>query len=303
MSFRSLGRIARTYSGIEAYDDQLGNDAKVNFITVGYAVERAAGPLKAQGWDGEGVTVAVLDSGVDHTHPMLKHRVWGDVGDKYGHGTAMAGIIAGAPYVDKWGNHEGMAPKARILSIRMLDGRGVGSVHAMASALRKAVDLGAPIVNISAGTEADQCDDGCPMAESLEYAREKGVLVFAAVGNEGSRAGTMACPAVHDYTIAVGAETSMGDLAKFSSLNTAGQYGDIIAPGGGIGMNHAWTEELMVVPAPPGSVLQDRWEDVGDDMTALRGSSPACAMVAGVAALYLSRGDSPQAVWKRMKYG
>jgi len=139
--------------------------------------------------DGGGVTVAVVDSGVDGRHPDLAGQVLpgndfvqpGGNGqaDAVGHGTTVAALIAGRG--DDADGIEGLAPKAKILPVRVLDGDNrYDDARTVANAVRWAVDHGAGVVNLSlGGTERSP-----ELADAIDYAFEKDVVVVACTGNE-----------------------------------------------------------------------------------------------------------------------
>lgn len=180
---------------------------------------------------GAGVTVAVIDTGVDAAHPELTGRVLegkdfvspsGDGrSDANGHGTHVSGVIAAAS-----GNGEGIAgiaPKVKILPVRVLDKTGWGDDAQVAEGIVWAVDNGADILNLSLGTH----DPNPLMRTAVNYAQERGVLVVAAAGNDGS-SGPKSYPAAWESVLAVAATTAMDTVASFS---TAGDYVDVAAPG------------------------------------------------------------------------
>ena len=177
------------------------------------------------------VVVAVVDSGVDSTHPDLVGRVdvargrdfvsgTSDTSDRYGHGTHVAGIIAA-----NTGNGidiAGIAPGVTILPIRVLGDTGNGDTYNLARGIRYAAEQGAEVINLSLGTPG--------AAEILEeavlYAESRGCLVVAASGNLGTVG--LDYPARYPSVLAVGATDATNSRASFS------QYGaelDLMAPG------------------------------------------------------------------------
>ncbi len=146
------------------------------------------------GRQGEGVLVAVLDSGLDANHPQLAGRIDprgfdflvrqpgafdtgdgldnnadGRIDEYVGHGTAVAGIIAR------------VAPRASILPIRVMNSDGVANIYALTEGVYYAIDSGAKVINISIGTYGDPTI----LTEALREARDRGVSVVAAAGNDG----------------------------------------------------------------------------------------------------------------------
>jgi type VII secretion-associated serine protease mycosin len=144
---------------------------------------------------GEGVTVAVLDSGVDATHPDLVGQVLpgtdlvdgttGGRSDPVGHGTTVAALIAGRG--DDTRGVEGLAPKAKILPVRVLDKQNrYDDAMTVANGVRWAVDHGATVLNLSlGGTGSSEA-----LGEALDYALDKDVVVVACTGNATPQAPT-----------------------------------------------------------------------------------------------------------------
>jgi type VII secretion-associated serine protease mycosin len=139
--------------------------------------------------DGSGVTVAVIDSGVDGDHPDLAGQVLAGAdfvrpggdgqADAVGHGTTVAGLIAGRG--DDSAGVLGLAPGAKILPVRVLDARNrYDDARVVANAVRWSVDHGATVVNLSLGGSVASPE----LADALDYAFEKDVVVVACTGNE-----------------------------------------------------------------------------------------------------------------------
>jgi subtilisin family serine protease len=188
---------------------------------------------------GAGVTVAVLDTGVDAGHEDLAGQVLagvdlignqtsGDSRDQNGHGTHVAGIIAAA---DNALGAVGVAPAARILPVRVLDAEGAGYAGDVAEGIVWAVDHGAAVINLSLGGPRPSAAQHL----AIQYAVEQGVSVFAAAGNSGPSA-VPEYPAAFPEVTAVGATTPQGLAASFSSR---GSYVDLAAPGTMILAAHA----------------------------------------------------------------
>ncbi|MFM9373057.1 type VII secretion-associated serine protease mycosin [Streptomyces sp. Da 82-17] len=225
---------------------------------------------------GKGVTVAVIDTGVDDDNKQLagqmaskgKDFVGGKDGteDIEGHGTRVAGIIAAKKY-PKTG-FQGLAPDAKILPIRYTgaqDKQGrpkQGNSDTMVAAINYAVDQGAEIINISSDTEKRQ--DPPRLRAAIKNAVDSGALVVAAAGNDGADGKSKnTYPASYDGVVAVAASDRNDERAFFSQ---AGDFVDIAAPGQGI---------VSTVPK-------------GGQCTA-DGTSFAAPYVAGVAALMMER--------------
>lgn len=198
-----------------------------------------------------GITVAVLDTGVDLRHRELAHalvpgydfvdiidgadRFLGDhlgadnvPDDEVGHGTHVAGIIVGRGIAMP----EGVAPECKLLPVRVLGALqrgerriGAGLIDNINAGIKYAIDQGADVLNMSLGVLAQH--DEVPHAEMIDYARRKGVTIVAASGNDGS-ATQRYYPAALPYVITVGAIDDGGEVAAFS---TYGEHVDLVAPG------------------------------------------------------------------------
>jgi subtilisin family serine protease len=226
---------------------------------------------------GAGITVAVLDTGVDATHPDLAGRVLpgydairrraGATTDSTGHGTHVAGAIVGH------GQVAGVAPDARVLPVRVIDKSGIGSTADIATGIVWAVNNGADIINMSLGsTEPDRAEK-----KVITWAFKRGVLVVAAAGNEGSKKKVF--PAAYkdakrnasvrkDPVLGVGAVHRSGAHPSFSQR---GRFVDVAAPG---------VRVLSTAPRGHGSYS---WES---------GTSMAAPIAAGVAAVAMSHWTS-----------
>ena len=225
-----------------------------------------------------GITVAVLDTGVDYTHPALLGRIIKgpdyidkdyDPKDEHGHGTHVAGIItAGTP--DNQG-FSGLAPNVRVLAIRVLDAKGSGSLFNIAKGIAYAANNGAKVINLSLGSPP-----GGGLMRSLAnflagYAERKGALIIAAAGNAGSDIGY---PAAASKFLAVGATNEQNYLASFSNR---GAELDIVAPG----VNILSTFPTYEVTANASGLPQN--------YASLNGTSMATPMVSALAAMLLSQ--------------
>lgn len=218
---------------------------------------------------GKGVTIAVLDTGVG-THPDLadaiadcrdftqsKSQLANTCKDVIGHGTHVAGILA-ADGGESGKGMFGMAPDAKLLIFKVCNDFGTCYEDDVAAALRVASDIGANLINMSFGT-----DKKTPLiAEALKYASSKGVLVVAAVGNDGPFEDSVEYPAAYSAVIAVGALTEQGTIAPWSSR------GDQIAF------------------FAPGENIESAWRD--GTYETLSGTSMAAPYITGLAAKFWS---------------
>ncbi len=279
-----------------------------------YAKESAylAAVHAPEAWDIEkgraSVIVAILDTGLDVTHPDMQGRVWtnpgeidangidddgngciddahgctfianaadgcaspsnGDVHDDLGHGTFVSGVVAASGN----GGMVGVARGVTIMPVKVLDCTGGGSSFAFAQGILYAVKNGASLLNVSLGGPTDSAY----ILEAIRIARDKyGVLLVAATGNTG---GDVTYPARYPEVLAVGAESAdhPGQRAPFSG---AGPEVDVVAIGQGIvGTVPKGACHTFLICAP------------GDDLHAIGdGTSFAAPQVTGLVALMLSR--------------
>ncbi|MGI5147011.1 type VII secretion-associated serine protease mycosin [Plantactinospora sp. CA-294935] len=203
-----------------------------------YAPERLA-PLAT----GSGVTVAVIDSGVDKTHPQMRGRIlpgrdFLDPGldgtrDCVRHGTGVASIIAATPREGT--PFRGLAPQAKILPVRVsekkvIEGKENGesvTVGTFAQSIRWAVDNGADVINLSVVYYQDNPE----LKRAVEYALEKDVVIVAAAGNLYADKNPKPYPTSYDGVIGVG---SVGEDGLVSPFSQRGDYVDLVAPGGNV---------------------------------------------------------------------
>ncbi|UED87317.1 S8 family serine peptidase [Streptomyces profundus] len=233
------------------------------------------------GFDGTGVTVAVLDTGIDTTHPDLDEGKvvaaanFSDaegVEDRYGHGTHVASIAAGSR-----GAFTGVAPGVSLLNGKVLDDFGSGVESGIVAGMEWAVEHGADIVNMSLG------GDDTPGVDLLEEAvnrlsDETDVLFVLSAGNGGPGPGTLGSPGSADAALTVGSVDRDDALARSSSIgprvDDAALKPDLTAPGVGI-----------AAAAAEGSWLAEGGEPAGEGYMHLSGTSMAAPHVAGAAAL------------------
>ncbi|WP_377269726.1 type VII secretion-associated serine protease mycosin [Peterkaempfera sp. SMS 1(5)a] len=197
----------------------------------------------AQMWQtstGRGVTVAVIDTGVRANHPDLAGQVLpgrdfsklggGATADADGHGTGMAGVIAGTGKGLGGKGAVGLAPGAKILPIRIgaITGNEASNLSEflkeLPAAIRFAADSDAKIINISQGSTRTSPE----LQQAVDYARSKGKLVVAATGNEAEQGNLVEYPAALSGVVGVGAVDRNGQVAAFSER---GPQVDLAAPG------------------------------------------------------------------------
>jgi subtilisin len=236
-------------------------------------------PLQNLGFTGKNVRVAILDTGVDYTHPDIAHAYAGGHDfvhntdtpmDDNGHGTHVAGIIVGPSSTT---TSEGVAPDIRLYALKVLNAEGSGMFSDIIAGLEWAVDHHMQIANESFGTSEDP---GMIVRDAFQNANDAGLLSIVAAGNDGScalyapattaRTNTVEYPGRFPSTIAVAAVDINGNHACFSSSGP-----DV---------------EL----AAPGFVIKSAKNGGGWSLKS--GTSSAAPYVTGIAALILSAGLS-----------
>jgi len=238
----------------------------------------------AAGYDGTGVKVAVLDTGIDTTHPDLAPQVvasanfsTSDALDHVGHGTHVASILAGTGAMSN-GKYKGIASGAKLLSGKVLDETGVGTESGIIAGMQWAVQQGADIVNMSIGSP-DQ--PGVSPVEAAVNTLSNQALFVIAAGNSGPGDSTLTSPGSAEAALTVGAVNSSDALADFSSrgprLGDSGLKPDLTAPGVGI-----------TAAAAPGSIFDVVIPGVphpAPGYLTFSGTSMATAHVSGAAAI------------------
>lgn len=218
--------------------------------------------------------IAIVDTGVDSSHPDLSSKVVGQYSftgttkDGFGHGTHCAGIAAAATNNDV--GIAGMCPKCSILSVKVLDDQGSGYMSDVASGITYAASHGARVISLSLGGAAVSDT----MRSALQYAVSHNVLPVCAMGNSGSSSNTPEPAYWHDC-LSVIATDQNGAKASFSN---SGVKADVAAPGVAI---------LSTMPTYPVTLTTSYGYRTNYD--ALSGTSMATPMVAGVAGLVLSQ--------------
>jgi subtilase family protein len=251
-------------------------------VTLDQSVPQIGAPAAWQaGLRGAGVSVAVLDTGIDVSHPDLATQVAGrknftDVpaGDRFGHGTHVASTIAGTGSASS-GRYQGVAPEAELFDGKVCDDTGSCQDSAILAGMEwAATEVKARIVNLSlGGPDAPGID---PLEEAVNrLSTETGTLFVIAAGNEGPGERTIQSPGSADAGLTVGAVDKHNQLADFSSrgprVGDAAVKPDLSAPG------------VSIVAAKAKDSLIG--EPVGDDYLRLEGTSMATPHVAGSAAI------------------
>jgi subtilisin family serine protease len=262
--------------------ERLWLDRKVT-VTLDRSVAQIGAPAAWQaGLDGTGVTVAVLDTGIDATHPDLAGKIAGTRSfvpgesevDGHGHGTHVASTIAGSGAASG-GQRQGVAPGSQLLIGKVLDRGGNGQQSWIIDGMEWAATSGARVVSMSLGTS--QGSDGTdPMSQTVNRLTEQtGALFVIAAANNGPAPGTIGAPGSAAAALTVGAVDRQDNLAGFSSrgplVRSFALKPDLTAPGVGIVAARASGTSM---PTP-----------VDDNYTAASGTSMATPHVSGSAAL------------------
>jgi serine protease len=241
--------------------------------------------------NGKGVVVAVIDTGVTKVGDLAETKfVPGynfisnndNAADDHGHGTHVAGTIAESTN-NKLGV-AGVAYGASIMPIKVLSARGSGSVAGISQGIRWAADHGANVINMSLGGPTRMGS----MANAVKYARDKGVVIIAAAGNDGR--GRVGYPAAYPGVVAV-ASTQFDESTTFYS--NWGKEIDVAAPGGNTRVDQngdGKPDGVLQHTVVPGNTSQT-------DYLWFMGTSMASPHAAGVAALIMGSGvRKPDAV-------
>ncbi|NEP89118.1 MAG: S8 family serine peptidase [Okeania sp. SIO2C2] len=250
-----------------------------------------------QGFQGEGIVVAVIDSGVDNTHPELTGQMWSNSGeipnngiddddngyiddtwgwdfvnndngprDEESHGTHIAGTIAAKR--DGVGT-TGVAPNAKIMSLRVLNDEGVGRVSDGISAILYAVENGADVINFSSGGRNLVPSE----LDAIRYASDRGVVFVSAAGNGSLSSPDYPARLANEYGIAVGSVDRNAQFSSFSN-KAGGELDYVVAPGG-----DGFPEDAGDIYGPVAPSI------TGNLYSFFAGTSMATPHVAGVAAL------------------
>jgi serine protease AprX len=278
----------------------------------------------SSGYTGTGVGVAVIDSGINDSHPdlwnstqtasrVVYHQDFtgtpttnssGANYDLYGHGTHVAGIIGGNGYLSG-GQYEGVAPGASLVDLRALDQNGIGTDSTVIAAIQQAIALQSTynirVINLSLGRGIAVSYTQDPLCQAVEAAWQSGIVVVVAAGNYGRLSvsgsngfGTITAPGNDPYVLTVGATKSNGSTS--ASAETKASY----SSKGPTTFDHVVKPDIMapgndiVSLAAPGATLEANYHaelvtgnDGKNDYFTLSGTSMATPAVVGAVALML----------------
>jgi subtilisin family serine protease len=266
---------------------------------------------------GKGVDIALIDSGVSPVHGLtISGKIINgpdlsfDQGydnlrylDEFGHGTFMAGIIAGRDEEVRSGHESldntdfmGIAPDARIVNVKVANAVGATDVSQVIAAISWVIQhrhdngMNIRVLNLSFGTDSSQSYLLDPLAYAAEMAWRKGIVVVVAAGNSGLANGRLSDPAIDPSVIAVGASGTSGTLdmgddtvPSWSSRGDGTRNPDLVAPG---------VSDVSL--RDPGSYIDQHYPsaEVGDRFFLGSGTSEAAAVVSGAAALLIQQRPS-----------
>jgi serine protease AprX len=315
--------------------NDLADDSDVKYVTMNRRVKMNLDEVTAAvsadlawsyGYDGTGIGIAVIDSGIA-SHDDVKafgtstsrvvyseSFVPGDTstGDKYGHGTHVAGVAAGNGFDSQPGRgyqhqYQGVAPGANIINLRVLDANGCGTDSAVIAAIQRAVQLKSQynirVMNLSLGRRVYESFTDDPLNQAVEQAWQAGIVVVVAAGNSGrdnsygtDGYGTIGVPGNDPYVITVGAMDTRGTFTaaddKIATYSSKGPTlidhvvkPDLVAPGDKVVSLLAPNATLVVnngnaKVAPTSGTAQ---------YLKLSGTSMATPVVSGAVALLLDK--------------
>jgi subtilisin family serine protease len=281
------GQVVEPLGGGKIWLDHKVKATSLGAATIDRNLTQVSAPQAwASGYTGKGTRVAVLDTGVDATHPDLARKVaekkdftveGGGAVDGHGHGTHVAATIAGSGAAAR-GERRGVAPGATLLAGKVLDDEGYGTDSQVIAGMEWAAPR-ADVVNLSLGGW-DPSDGTDPMSRALDaLSEEHGTLFVVAAGNDGPYDRIITAPAAAASALTVGAVDGGDRLAEFSSrgplINTAAAKPELVAPG------------VDIVAARAAGTTMGRAVDAR--YTAASGTSMASPHVAGAAALLAQR--------------
>jgi serine protease AprX len=283
--------------------------SSMNYLTEHLGAEK----FWQNGYKGQGVDVALIDSGVvpvegltapgkvingpdlslESQDPNLQYL------DTYGHGTHMAGIIAGKDTGSTTSENDtkfmGMAPESRILSVKVANSQGATDVSQVLAAIDWVVQhrtdngMNVRVLNLSFGTDSEQSYLVDPLSYAAEVAWRKGIVVVVAAGNSQFGDSSLNNPAYDPFVLAIGANdpgsnlNSNGDdrVPDWSARGDGLRNPDLVAPG----------KSVVSLRAPGSHLDQTHWStaQVGTRFFKGSGTSQSAAIVSGAAALLLSQ--------------
>lgn len=252
--------------------------------SIPWGINRVHAPAAWDTTQGAGVKVAIIDTGIDLNHQDLYGKVDGgysaitktekpeDYQDDNGHGTHVSGTVAGYHAANDGKGVTGVAPKARLYAVKVLDADGSGNLSDVIDGIVWAAKNGCQVANMSLGAPSDSD----AMHRAIKFAKGSGLVIVAAAGNSG---GSVGFPGQYPEVITVSASDSDDKIASFSSRGPQVKF---IAPGV--------------------DVVSDK---LGGGVISYNGTSMATPHVTGLAALAVSQGwtglSGPDGVLNQLK--
>ena len=281
---------------------QAAAPSPLHSATAVYPKVVGADRLWNEGIDGDGVTVALVDTGIAQVAD-LSGRVVGGVdfsggsnpyNDEFGHGTFVAGLIAGNGASSN-GQYKGVAPRAKLVSVKIAGADGSSDVSHVLAAMQWVVTYrdtyGIRVVNLSLGTDSTQSYYLSPLNAAVERAWDSGIVVTVSSSNNGPDSGTVSKPGDDPLVVTVGALDDKGTPAKgddvmagFSGAGPTAADGltkpDLVAPG-----------RSVISLRAPGSAIDTAYPGsrIGSAYFKGSGTSFSTAITSGTAALILDR--------------
>ena len=242
----------------------------------------------SEGPEGQGIVVAIVDTGVDGEHPDLRGKLkatqdFTEEGyfDGNGHGTHVGGTVCGTGSISN-GRYKGVAPKAELIAAKVLDSSGSGTFSGVIAGIEWATQQKPHVMNLSLGANVQgSCDGTDPVSMAVDAAVDAGVAVCVAAGNAGPGSSTVGTPGCAKKVITVGASDKTDQIAWFSSRGPTLDNRvkpDVLLPGVNIIAARAKDTSM-------GQVI-DQYH------TQASGTSMATPHCAGVAALMLSANNT-----------
>ena len=281
------------------------------------------------GYDGSGIGIAIIDSGVRANHPDLQNLRTGysrvvysqsfvasdsSVDDAYGHGTHVAGLLAGNGQVSG-GAMVGIASNANLINLRALDANGAGTDSAVIAAIQRAIQLkntyNIRVINLSLGRRVSESYTLDPVCQAVEQAWKAGIVVVVAAGNYGrdntqntNGYGTITVPGNDPYVITVGAtNTHATDITSDDTVTSYSSKGpslvdhvikpDVVAPGNRV-VSLLANGSTLDLQSPADEVPPSAYDGYGSKASYfyMSGTSMAAPIVSGTVALMLQRTSS-----------
>jgi subtilisin family serine protease len=278
-----------------------------------WGLDRIGAPAAWSRGTGRGMTIAVIDSGIDLEHPDLRDKIVGSVScigadgdpdacegsaqDDNGHGTHVAGIALAS--TDNGVGIAGVAPDARLLSVRVLandcDAEGCtasGTSSDVSAGIRWAVDHGADVINLSLGGGTLQSTLGCSFCDAIDDAWSEGVIAVIAAGNDS----VLPSGFGDEHAVIVTATTRDDTRASYSSSSSGivrVARWPVAAPGGEAEVQAS----DCATGGTPRGILSTYWPN---EYACLAGTSMAAPHVAGALAILLGMGHSPESAVERL---